>query len=210
MRAAIGSLLIADDAFAEADAPVAALLRDALDRDGRTRCRSPSTCGSRPTASITWRDAVRVIQAYEIWQVYGRFVEEKHPRFGPGVAERMKIAVDHHRRRRPMPRARSAPPRASTSASLIKPGTVVALPTAPCIAPLIDTPPDALDAHRAAGDAAHLHRRPRRPAAGVASRPARLSGCPVGLSFIGWAGGDEALLDLAVTLSPHCGIAGGL
>jgi amidase len=32
--------------------------------------------------------------------------------------------------------------------------------------------------------------------AGVAAR------CPVGLSFIGWAGGDEALLDLAVKLEP--------
>jgi amidase len=28
----------------------------------------------------------------------------------------------------------------------------------------------------------------------------------VGLSFIGWAHGDEALLDLAVTLSRTCGI----
>ena len=28
-----------------------------------------------------------------------------------------------------------------------------------------------------------------------------IGGCPVGLSFIGWAGGDEALLDLAVKLS---------
>ena len=33
-----------------------------------------------------------------------------------------------------------------------------------------------------------------------------VAGCPVGLSFIGWAGGDEALLDLAVTLSRYCGI----
>jgi amidase len=33
------------------------------------------------------------------------------------------------------------------------------------------------------------------------------SGCPVGLSFIGWAGGDEALLDLAVVLARHCGMA---
>jgi amidase len=34
-----------------------------------------------------------------------------------------------------------------------------------------------------------------------------VDGCPVGLSFIGWAGGDEALLDLAVTLARHCGLA---
>jgi amidase len=31
-----------------------------------------------------------------------------------------------------------------------------------------------------------------------------VEGCPVGLSFIGWAGGDEALLDLAVKLAPFC------
>jgi amidase len=34
-----------------------------------------------------------------------------------------------------------------------------------------------------------------------------INGCPVGLSFIGWAGGDEALLDLACELSHHCGMA---
>jgi amidase len=34
-----------------------------------------------------------------------------------------------------------------------------------------------------------------------------LAGCPVGLSFIGWASGDEALLDLAFALSRSCGVA---
>jgi amidase len=37
---------------------------------------------------------------------------------------------------------------------------------------------------------------PASVAAGVAA------GCPVGLSFIGWPGGDETLLDLAVHLEP--------
>jgi amidase len=31
--------------------------------------------------------------------------------------------------------------------------------------------------------------------------------CPVGLSLIGWPGGDEVLLDLAVSLARYCGIA---
>ena len=34
-----------------------------------------------------------------------------------------------------------------------------------------------------------------------------VSGCPAGLSLIGWAGGDEALLDLSVQLANHCGLA---
>jgi amidase len=32
-------------------------------------------------------------------------------------------------------------------------------------------------------------------------------GCPAGLSLIAWAGGDEVLLDLAVSLARYCGIA---
>jgi len=31
---------------------------------------------------------------------------------------------------------------------------------------------------------------------------AEAAGCPTGLSFIAWKGGDEALLDLAVRLEP--------
>jgi amidase len=34
-----------------------------------------------------------------------------------------------------------------------------------------------------------------------------VTGCPAGLSFIGWAGGDEALLDLACAVAKYCGIA---
>jgi amidase len=33
-----------------------------------------------------------------------------------------------------------------------------------------------------------------------------VSGCPVGLSFIGWSGSDEALLDLSIRLSRFCGL----
>jgi amidase len=33
-----------------------------------------------------------------------------------------------------------------------------------------------------------------------------VSGCPVGLSFIGWPGSDEALLDLAATVARFCGM----
>jgi len=80
------------------------------------------------------------------------------------------------------------------------------LPTAPSIAPRIDTPPAALDAHRTQVMRLTC-------SAGLAGLPqvslpaGMVSGCPAGLSFIGWAGGDEAILDLAFRLAPHCGIA---
>jgi amidase len=88
----------------------------------------------------------------------------------------------------------------------IAPGTVMALPSAPCIAPRIDSPADVLDAYRTRvmrlTCIAGLGGLPQ-----VSIPAGTVSGCPAGLSFIGWAGGDEALLDLAATLGKFCGIA---
>jgi amidase len=87
------------------------------------------------------------------------------------------------------------------------PGTVLALPTAPCIAPLLDTAPEGLDSFRV---------RVMRLTciAGLSGLPqvslpiGSIAGCPVGLSFVGWGGGDEALLGLCGRLSRNCGYAG--
>ena len=86
------------------------------------------------------------------------------------------------------------------------PGTVLALPTAPTIAPRVERP---------AGDLEDFRVRVMRLTctAGSAGLPqmsipaGTLDDCPIGLSFIAWAGGDEALLDLACELSRHCGMA---
>src|SRR4030095_4919908 len=85
-----------------------------------------------------WREAVRIIQASEIWQVYGAFVESKKPKFGPGVADRMKIASTIPKSQPDAARETHAAVRAKLRA-VITPGTVVAVPSAPCIAPLITT-----------------------------------------------------------------------
>ena len=151
-----------------------------------------------------WRDAVRVIQAFEIWKVYGGFVTEKKPRFGPGVAERMQVASTITPAQADAARAVQAKAREQIRA-LIKPGTVVTLPSAPCIAPRVDTPAEALESYR-------VRVMRLTCAAGLGGLPqisipaGTVSGCPVGLSFIGWAGGDEALLDLAVAAARHCGL----
>ena len=151
-----------------------------------------------------WRDAVRIIQAYEIWQVYGRFVQDKQPRFGPGVAERMQAAARITKAEADAARKTHAAAGEHIRAQ-IAPGTIVAVPTAPCIAPKIDTPAAEMDAYRTRvmrlTCIAGLGGLPQ-----VSIPAGTVSGCPVGLSFVGWAGGDEALLDLAVTLSRTCGI----
>jgi amidase len=201
--AGIDNLLIAEDAFEETETGVAPLLRRSLDRM-RDALPRPQPVRLAPNGLDGWREAVRLIQAYEIWQVYGRFVQEKKPKFGPGVAERMQAAATVTRAQADAARATAAAARERLR-TLIRPGTVVALPTAPSIAPLIETPQGALDAHR-------LQVMRLTCSAGLGGLPqvsvpaGTLTGCPVGLSFIAWPGGDEALLDLAVAVAPQCGI----
>ena len=200
--AAIGQVVIADDAFAEADAAVVALLRDALGKMVDV-LPTPSHARVAPDGLDPWREAVRLIQAHEIWQIYGRFVAEKRPRFGPGVADRMAIAASITTDQADAARATHAAARDHLGA-LIRPGTVVALPSAPCIAPLIDTAAGELESYR-------LRVMRLTCIAGLGGLPqvsipiGTIDGCPVGLSFIAWAGGDEALLDLAVKLARWCG-----
>jgi amidase len=85
-------------------------------------------------------------------------------------------------------------------------GTVLALPTAPCVAPPLDAPPDALESFR-------MRVMRLTCIAGLSGLPqvtlpiGSAGGCPVGLSFIGWAGSDETLLALCVALSRYCGKA---
>jgi amidase len=198
----VTTLLLADDAFAEADAPVAALLQTWLGAIG-SALPKPQPIRIAPHGLDPWRDAVRIIQAYEIWQIYGRFVTEKQPRFGAGVAERMKTASETTRAQADDARSAHAAARDHIR-SQVPPGTLLALPSAPCIAPRLDTPPDGFDAYRT---------RVMRLTciAGLGGLPqisipvGIVDGCPVGLSFIGWAGGDEALLDLTVALARFCG-----
>jgi amidase len=202
--ARIEHLLVADDAFEQADEPVAALLRDALGAMGGAL---PKLQHMRmaPDGFDPWRDAVRIIQAYEIWQVYGRFVEENHPRFGPGVAERMQAASNITTAELDAARKVHAAAREDIRAR-IPPGTIVAMPSAPCIAPRIDSTAAEFDTYRTRvmrlTCTAGLGGLPQ-----VSIPAGTVNGCPVGLSFIGWAGGDEALLDLAVALAKYCGLA---
>ena len=204
--APIERLLIAEDSFAQADAPVAALLRDAL-AAAADALPKPQPVRIAPDGFDVWREPLRVIQAYETWQVYGRFVEEKHPRLGQGVAERMQIAAKVTRAQADAARVVHAAAREHIRAH-IPPGTVMALPSAPCIAPRIESSAEELESFR-------VRVMRLTCVAGFGGLPqvsipiGTIEGCPIGLSFIGWAGGDEALLDLAVSLSRHCGLTRG-
>src|SRR5262245_23022566 len=205
VAAPIESLIVLEDAFAQADTEVAALLRSALEdmagdlpKAGRERVA--------PDGLDPWRECFRIIQAGETWTSYSEFVTTHRPRLGPGIRERMEFAAKVASQEVAVARGEHARARERIRA-LAPPGTVLALPTAPCIAPLLDTPPEGLESFRA---------RVMRLTciSGLSGLPqvslpiGTIGGCPVGLSLIGWGGGDEELLALCGRLSRCCGYAG--
>jgi len=201
----IRRLMIADDAFAEADPEVVALLGRALALAAEA-LPSPQHDNVAPDGLDPWRECFRIIQAREIWNVYGDFVERHRPILGPGIRERLAFAATVTEEAANAARKVQAIARERVR-SLVPPGTVMALPTAPCIAPLIDMPTEGLDSFRT---------RVMRLTciSGLSGLPqltipiGMVDNCPIGLSFIAWAGGDEALLHLAGRMAKFCGKVG--
>lgn len=202
VEAPLTRLVILDDAFENADPEVATLLHAVLAAGGLPPAIHERAAGEQVE---DWREAFRLIQGNELWRIYGRFIETTSPALGPGIKERLAFAATV------TDRAAAAAGGVKAQASqrmraLATPGTLLALPTAPAIAPVIDSELALLEAYRVRvmrlTCLAGLSGLPQ-----MAVPAGTVSGCPVSLSFIGWAGGDEALLNLAVRLAPYCGAA---
>jgi amidase len=205
VAAKIDRIVVLEDAFAQAEEPVADLLRtllelmsDALPEMVHGRIASD---GFDP-----WREAFRIVQAYETWQTFGGFITSRKPNIGPGVKERMQFAATVSTAQADASRAVVSKARDHIRQVAV-PGTVLALPTSPSIAPRIEMSGPELEEFR-------VRVMRLTCTSGISGLPqmsipgGTINGCPIGLSFIGWAGGDEALLDLACELSRHCGMAG--
>jgi amidase len=204
VTAEIERVLVLEDAFEQAAEPVTDFLRTLLEFISDDL---PTMIHGRiaPEGFDPWREAFRIIQAYETWQSFGDFVTKCQPKMGPGIRERMAFAATVAKGQADASRLVHGKAREHIR-QIVVPGTILALPTAPTIAPLTDTP---------AADLEDFRVRVMRLTctAGMAGLPqmtipaGTINGCPVGLSFIGWAGGDEVLLDLACKLARHCGMA---
>jgi len=187
-------LLVAGDAFTYAGDAVTAALRGPL-------AQLEALLGAgRPVDAVDgrfddWAAHFRTLQAHEVWQSHGAWVQAQSPRFGPGVAERFAAAA----------RITAAEAAASSEArtalrqrlyALLQDGAVLCLPTAPGIAPRCAAPEVEMDAVRqrilGLTCLAGLTGLPQ-----VSLPLGRLDGCPLGLSLIGAAGSDEVLLAAA-------------
>ncbi|HEV2161963.1 MAG TPA: amidase [Stellaceae bacterium] len=201
-RAPIRQVLMATDAWAQADIEVAEALRDFLTRAAALLPATDDTVVA-PAGTGAWRDAFRLIQGREIWSAYGKWVERHRPTLGPGIKERLAFAAtvtaDQARAARQVHAAARKAIRAHVPV-----GTVLCLPTVPCVAPETDADAPTLDDFRARVMALTC-------IAGLSGLPqvtipaTQINGLPVGLSFIGWDRGDETLLELAFKLAPNCG-----
>lgn len=204
VAAPVRHLVVAADAFAQADAEVAALGRDFLKQATPVLPQSTEVTAA-PGGFDDWREAFRIVQAKEVWETFGVFVTRVRPKFGPGIKERMEFAATVTDDQAKAARKIVAAARTKIRA-LLPPGTIMALPTSPTIAPPADLKGDELESFRV---------RVMRLTcmAGLAGLPqmtlpiGTVSGCPAGLSLIGWAGADEVLLGISLSLARYLGLA---
>lgn len=146
-----------------------------------------------------WKEAFRVIQASEIWQVHGDWIRKVQPAFGPGVKDRFEMAAGITE----VEVAAKQPIRdriTNLMADLLADDGVLLLPTSPGPAPVMNWDAKLLDDFRYRVIALTC-------IAGHAGLPqitipaGEADGAPVGLSIIGPKGSDSWLLGLAHQLS---------
>jgi len=187
-------LLIAEDALALSDAPVRAALRAPIERVA-TLIGTSAGHLLFPSDPETWLRHQGTLQAREAWETFAPWLDRRNPRLGFEVAanffRNLTITDDAL--------AAAAACRAEMRrelGALLADGSVIALPTAPVLAPLRDQTRGAMQAPR-------LRIINFTCVAGMIGAPqinlplGVSDGVPVGLSLIGAPGSDERLLALA-------------
>ncbi|MFG1294617.1 amidase [Xanthobacter variabilis] len=191
-------LLLATDAFAMVDDAVRAALAPAVARVEAAVAPAESVVLA-PEGLAGWSAAFRALQAAEIWQSVGGWIEAVRPQFGPGVAERFAAAAVLN----PAEVEAARPVREAVigrTSALLAEGTVLVLPTTPRCAPLKGS---------AAADTEVTYRHLAMNllcTAGLAGLPqvslplAEVDGAPIGLSLVGRRGSDMELVELAAAI----------
>jgi amidase len=197
----IERLILAENFFRHAEASMDQALWDAMRKIGGAlpKPKHVEIAGEEEVAA--WRNAFRIIQGFEIQSTLLPFIQSHNVQLGPGIKERFDMAAAITLAEADAARALRAeiPDRLL---ALVSPGTLIVVPTTPTLPPERDIPDGASFSEFRAQTlgftclAGHAGLPQVSMPAGVAA------GCPVGLSFIGWPGGDETLLEIAAHLEP--------
>jgi amidase len=188
-------LLVARDAFELVGPDVAEVLAPAVERAAAVVDTHEDAVVSADGLT-RWMECFRVIQGAEIWQSLGGWVEDAAPELGPGIRERVELASqitqeDTTAARRERTRI------ARILDRLLRPGTVLCVPTAPGIAPLRGAKGEEVEVVRRFQAISLLCIANHGAFPQISFPLATLDGCPVGLSIIGRRNSDHALLRLA-------------
>jgi amidase len=143
-------------------------------------------------------ECFRAIQGYEAWELHGNWISKFHPNFGPGVRDRFSFAsqVSRHHYEAALTFQRRF--QFEINALLANDGVLV-LPTVGDVSPLIESSHEDLEDYRRRAFSLLC-------VAGLAGLPqislplAVYQGAPLGLSLVGWRGGDAALISYAARL----------
>jgi amidase len=200
VRAPVKRFIIAQDIVARSEASIDEALWQILDEIGPLlpEAERMDIAGDEIDA---WRDAFRVIQGFEMQSTLMPFALSHAASLAPAIRERFEIAS-----RVTEAEAKTARGVRTSVAerlgALLEPGTILALPTTPTLPPERDIPDGASTVEFRAQTLASTCLAGHAGLPQISMPAGIAAGCPVGLSFLGWKGGDEALLDLAVKLEP--------
>jgi amidase len=187
-------LLIATDAFASLDSKITAALTPAVETVTAT-IEKADRVNVYTSDSAERLTIFRVLQGAEIHAQHGAWIDRYRPEFGPGIRERFAWAatITAAEVAMALPRREAV---AHYMDSLLADDAILCLPTAPGIAPRLNTPPIELEVFRSLALAllsiAGLGRLPQ-----ISLPLAAFDGCPLGLSIIGPRGSDQGMLDWA-------------
>jgi amidase len=196
-------LLIAKDAFALIDRPVADALQHAIAAVRACFALAEDVTIS-PQGLDRWMNVFRVVQGSEIWANHGAWITRSKPQFGPAIAERLAWAAKLDSTEITAKKAERRAIRERIDA-LIGEGDILCLPTSPRIAPLRGTEQHELEVVYRYQAMCLLC------TAGLGGLPqinlplATFEGCPLGLSLVGRRGADEVLLELACRIMQRRG-----
>ncbi len=196
--------LLLEDTLAQADdafRPAAEQVFDALSAGCdavRTTVSGGKDADEAAATLEQWRQTYITASAREAWQVHGEWIGANTPAFGPAVAARFNAASGIAADAADAAVARQARIRASVRAMLGEDGVAV-LPSAASVAPRLDASGAEVDEVRSRTFRITC-------VAGLAGLPqvslpfVSASGLPAGISLLGPAGSDLALVALAVSL----------
>ena len=191
-RSAIERFVVADDVLARTDDPITSAFNTWV-----------KTAALDPVENVTiasdgldsWWNVFRIIQAGEVKATNLPWVRKYKANLGQGIKERFLIAEKITDKELNQARQERKKIVKKINAA-IAPGTVLVMPTAPCIAPKLNAESASLESFRANTMALTC-------IAGLAGLPQismpvlTVEDCPVGVSLVGAQNSDEELLKLA-------------